>query len=197
MGYTAIFGGTFNPFHIGHYEILAALQKDNSVDEIFLMPDKIPPHKVCDFLADDEIRIEMCKLAASDFPKAKLCIIEFEREGRSYTYDTVNMLKEKYPEKKFAFVMGGDMLASFDLWYNYQELMKMISFFAFKRSDTDEELFNNKAELFGRMGMDIKIMDERITKVASSQIREDFKTAQKYLPEKIFLYLREKEIYGE
>lgn len=197
MGYTAIFGGTFNPFHIGHYEILAALQKDNSVDEIFLMPDKIPPHKVCDFLADDEIRIEMCKLAASDFPKAKLCLIEFEREGRSYTYDTVNMLKEKYPEKKFAFVMGGDMLASFDLWYNYQELMKMISFFAFKRSDTDEELFNNKAELFGRMGMDIKIMDERITKVASSQIREDFKTAQKYLPEKIFLYLREKEIYGE
>ena len=76
-------------------------------------------------------------------------------------------------------------------------LLIVVSFFAFKRSDTDEELFNNKAELFGRMGMDIKIMDERITKVASSQIREDFKTAQKYLPEKIFLYLREKEIYGE
>ena len=48
MGFTAIFGGTFNPFHIGHYEMLKALQKDDTIDEIWVMPSRIPPHKECD-----------------------------------------------------------------------------------------------------------------------------------------------------
>ena len=197
MGYTAIFGGTFNPLHIGHYEILSALQRDEDVDEIFLMPDKIPPHKSCDILADDEIRIEMCKIAVEDFSKAKVCLIEFEREGRSYTFDTVTLLKEKYPEKDFTFVMGGDMLASFDLWYKYDELIGMIDFIAFKRVDTDEELFNSKAEYLKLKGMKLKIMDEIIPNTASSSIRKDFSSAKDYLPTKIYDYLRERGIYCE
>ena len=72
MAFTAIFGGTFNPLHIGHYEMLSVLEKDSSIEKIFLMPDRIPPHKICDFLAEDSIRIEMCRLAAEDFRKAEL-----------------------------------------------------------------------------------------------------------------------------
>ena len=197
MGYTAIFGGTFNPFHIGHYEILTALQNDDEIDEIFLMPDKIPPHKVCDFLADDNIRIEMCKIAAEDFSKVQLCLVEFEREGRSYSYDTVVRLKEMYPEKNFAFVIGGDMLVTFDLWYKYDELIKLISFIAFKRSDTNDELFNEKANRFMNKGMRLKIMNQVITEVASSGIRKDFSVAKSYVPKKILEFLNERGIYGE
>lgn len=197
MGYTAIFGGTFNPFHIGHYEILTALQNDDEIDEIFLMPDKIPPHKVCDFLADDSIRIEMCKLAAEDFSKVQLCLVEFEREGRSYSYDTILRLKEMYPEKNFAFVIGGDMLVNFDLWYKYDELIKLISFIAFKRSDTNDELFNEKANRLIDKGMRIKIMNQAITEVASSSIRKDFSVAKAYVPKKILEFLNERGIYGE
>lgn len=197
MGYTAIFGGTFNPLHIGHYEILTALQNDDEIDEIFLMPDKIPPHKNCDFLADDDIRIEMCKIASKNFSKAKLCLIEFEREGRSYSFDTVTLLKELYPLKNFAFVMGGDMLATFDLWYKYEELIKMIDFIAFKRSDTDSVLFNNKAEYLKNKGMKLKVMEDIITDVSSSGIRNDFSKAKKYLPIKIFEFLSERGIYSE
>ena len=76
MALTAIFGGTFNPFHIGHYEMLKVLNSYSSIDEIFLLPDKIPPHKVCDILADDSDRIEMCRIATNDFSKAKLCLLE-------------------------------------------------------------------------------------------------------------------------
>ena len=120
MGYTAIFGGTFNPPHIGHYEMLSALEKCPEIEEIWLMPDRIPPHKVCDFLADDSDRIEMCRIIAKDFKKARLCLAEFEREGKSYTYDTVTEFLKKYPDKKFTFVCGGDMLISFDKWYRYK-----------------------------------------------------------------------------
>ena len=89
MGFTALFGGTFNPFHNGHYEMLKALQNDSNIDEIWLMPDRIPPHKDCDYLPSDSDRISMCELVAKEFSKASVSTVEFEREGRSYSYDTV------------------------------------------------------------------------------------------------------------
>ena len=195
MSLTAIFGGTFNPFHIGHYEMLEELQNDPTISEILLMPDRIPPHKVCDFMAEDEIRIEMCRIAAGDFEKAKLCLIEFERDGKSYTIDTVKELQKLYPDKKFAFVCGGDMLVYFDKWYKYEELMKLLPFIAFRRTDTDDLLFDEYVKKLSNMGMDIRVNEKRITDVSSTEIREDFKKAKKLLPEKIFEFLSSKGVY--
>ena len=196
MSYTAIFGGTFNPFHVGHYEILKALQNDDEVEKIFIMPDSVPPHKVCDCLADNEIRIEMCRIVAEDFSKAEVCLIEFEREGKSYTYDTVVELKKRYPTDNFAFVCGGDMLVYFDKWYRYEDLSKLISFIAFRRSDTDNTIFDNYVKKFREMGMSIKVMDNVIPSVSSSLIRNNFSIAQKLLPKRVFNYLNNKGIYN-
>jgi len=195
MSLTAIFGGTFNPFHIGHYEMLEELQNDPMISEILLMPDRIPPHKVCDFMAEDEIRIEMCRIAAGDFEKAKICLIEFERDGKSYTIDTVKELQKLYPDKQFAFVCGGDMLVYFDKWYKYEELMKLLPFIAFRRTDTDDLLFDEYVKKLSNMGMDIRVNEKRITDVSSTEIREDFKKAKKLLPEKIFEFLSSKGVY--
>lgn len=189
MGYTAIFGGTFNPFHIGHYEMLSALNSDNSIDKILIMPDRIPPHKVCDYMADDDTRIEMCRIIAEDFPKAEVCLIEFERRGRSYSYDTVLELKKRYPEKDFVFVCGGDMLIFFSKWYNYKELMKLIPFIVFRRSDTDINEFNESVKKYTEMGMKITVKDEIISVVSSTEIRQNFLASKALLPEKIYNYL--------
>ena len=195
MGYTAIFGGTFNPLHIGHYEMLSALEKDNRIEEIWLMPDRIPPHKVCDFLAEDRDRIEMCRIVAEDFKKARLCIAEFERQGKSYTYDTVTEFRKKYPEKSFTFVCGGDMLISFDKWYRYEELMKLIPFTVFRRTDTDNAQFDRMAQKLSSQGMEITVMDEVITAVSSSYIRNNFEKSRDLLPEKIYNYILDRGIY--
>lgn len=197
MGITAIFGGTFNPLHIGHYAILSALEKYDRVEKVFIMPDKIPPHKVCDFMARDDIRIEMCRIAAEAFTKAELCLIEFEREGRSYSYDTVLRLKEAYPQESFAFVCGGDMLVTFDKWYNYRELMRLIPFIVFKRTDTDEGEFEAAVKRFSEMGMQITVMDESIPTVSSTEIRSDFNSAGRLLPEGIYNYLKASGEYSE
>lgn len=189
MGYTAIFGGTFNPFHIGHYEMLSALNSDNSIDKILIMPDRIPPHKVCDYMANDDTRIEMCRIIAEDFPKAEVCLIEFERRGRSYSYDTVLELKKRYPEKDFVFVCGGDMLIFFSKWYNYKELMKLIPFIVFRRSDTDINEFNESVKKYTEMGMKITVKDEIISAVSSTEIRQNFLASKALLPEKIYNYL--------
>lgn len=196
MGYTAIFGGTFNPPHIGHYQMLSALEESPDIEEIWLMPDRIPPHKVCDFLACDEDRIEMCRLLSSDFTKARLCLAEFEREGKSYTYDTVTEFLKKYPQKDFTFVCGGDMLISFDKWYRYEELMKLLPFTVFRRTDTDNAEFDRKAEDFSAMGMKITVMSEVITAVSSSFVRNNFDKSRTLVPEKIYDYITAGGIYG-
>ncbi len=195
MALTAIFGGTFNPFHIGHYEMLEELQNDERIEKILVMPDSLPPHKTCDYLADGVDRIEMCRIAAEDFSKAELCLIEFEREGRSYSYDTVVQLKQIYPDKRFTFVCGGDMIVTLDRWYNYRELIKEIPFIAFKRNDTDRELFEQRVEQFRRDGADITVFGREITAVSSTYIRSNITNSQNLIPEKIYRYIEQRGIY--
>lgn len=194
MGLTAIFGGTFNPFHIGHYEMVKALQNDDNIDEIWIMPDKIPPHKECNLLASDYDRIEMCRIIANDFSKASVCLVEFEREGKSYTYDTVTLLKEKYPNKSFAFVCGGDMLVYFDKWYRFSELMKLLPFIVFKRTNTDLSEFNECYSKFSKMGMNITVKDEIIPNVSSTEFRNN--NLKDLLPQKVYSFIKERGIYG-
>lgn len=197
MSRIAILGGTFNPFHIGHYEMLSALNEIEEIDKIIILPDKIPPHKTCDFLADDSDRIKMCSLVAEDFEKATVSTLEFERKGKSYTYDTVKILKEKYPSDEFFFCIGGDMLVYFDKWYKYEELIKEISFIAFRRSDTDNSDFNNCIKKFIEMGMKVKVMENEISAVSSTEIRNDFKKAKNLVPKKIYEFLTQKGIYND
>ena len=193
--YICVFGGTFNPFHIGHYEILKALDSDPRVEKILLMPDRLPPHKTSEFLIDDESRIQMCKIASEDFTKCELCLIEFEREGKSYTVDTVKLLKERYPDKDFAFAIGGDMFVSFKQWRKYEELIKMLSFFVFKRSATDMEEFGNVFKELTKEGMRIILKDDIIPAVSSTELRNNFEKSKDLLPERIYNYLKERGVY--
>jgi len=193
---TAIFGGTFNPLHNGHYEILKALNNDDRFERILLMPDRIPPHKSADALIDDDVRIKMCEIVAGEFSKCELFLFEFQREGRSYTYDTITLLKEKYPQTDFAFVCGGDMLVSFDKWWNYEKLMKMLPFIVFSRTDTDESCFIDSIDKFRRMGMEIIVMEQKIPAVSSTEIRNAFDKSAHLLPDKVFKFLNERGVYN-
>lgn len=194
MSFTAIFGGTFNPFHKGHYEMLKALENCDKVSKILIMPDKIPPHKSVEFLASDTDRFNMCKIVADDFSKAEVCDIEFKRQGKSYTYDTVKLLKEVYPNEELAFVCGGDMLVYFDKWYKADELMKMLPFIVFSRVSTDENEFDDCISRYREKGMQIIIMNEEIPNISSSDFR-NFGT-DNLLPKKVYDYIKERGIYG-
>lgn len=194
---TAIFGGTFNPFHIGHYEMLKSLQNDSNIEKILLIPDRLPPHKTSEFLIDDETRIEMCKIAAEEFSKCELCLIEFERKGKSYTYDTLMLLKEKNPKTNFAFVMGGDMLVYFHKWYKYKELIKMVPFIVFKRTTTDESEFNTYIDVLKNEGMNIILKNDLIPNISSTEIRADFKNNKALITPKIYDFLTKRGVYSE
>ena len=192
---TAIFGGTFNPLHMGHYKILQVLNNDPKIEKILLMPDRLPPHKTAEFLIDDETRLEMCRIVAGEFSKCELCLIEFEREGKSYTIDTVKLLQNRYPSQDFAFVMGGDMLVYFDKWYKFDELMKLLPFIVFSRTATDNTEFETCVSRFSKMGMEIILKEDIIPDVSSTQVRANFEGLKELVPVSIYDFLTERGVY--
>lgn len=192
MANIAIFGGTFNPFHIGHYEMLSAVCALSFIDKVFVMPDKVPPHKAFDNVVDDIHRQNMCAIACQDFDKAELCLVEFEREGKSYTVDTLRLLKKKYPDDNFYIVIGGDMLSTLDTWYNWQELIKISKFIAFRRNGLSD--FEKSYKRITNYGADVFIVDSNITDISSTTLRKNIDKA--LLPSKIYDYIIKKEIYN-
>lgn len=191
MSKIALFGGTFNPFHIGHYRMLEVLCGQEWIDRVFVMPDNVPPHKVCDFLASDEHRIAMCSVASADFDKAELCLIEFEREGKSYTVETAELLCERYPDDEFFMVCGGDMIATLDRWYDAKRLFSLISFIAFKRRGVPD--FDAHVERVSRLGANVTVIDADIPEISSSELRLNM--SEEMLPERIAEYIIKNGVY--
>ena len=159
------------------------------------MPDRIPPHKVCEFLASDEDRVAMCERLIRPYGKASLCLVEFEREGKSYTFDTVTALQNRYPEKQFAFVCGGDMLTSFDQWYRYEDLMRLLPFIVFEREGTDHREFERRRKQFSAMGMAITVPKTVVPAVSSTAFRAKPEEGGRLLPAEVYAYIKAKGIY--
>ena len=192
MEYIALFGGTFNPFHKGHYEILETLCQQSFIKKVLIMPDRIPPHKVPSYLAPDKDRIEMCRLVSEKFPKAEVSTIEFERKGKSYTIDTVKYLKKHISGENIAVVCGGDMIASLKSWKKYNKLKKMVTFIAFNRNYDNS--FNQYIAEYIRDGANIIVINKEITPISSTELRE--KIDKDKLPIEIYDYINKTGLYN-
>ena len=193
MGNIAVFGGTFNPFHIGHYAILKALCECELFSKVLLIPDRVPPHKTVDYPISDFDRIEMCRIVCEDFSKAELSLIEFEREGKSYTVDTLKELKILYPGDKFFVAVGSDMVKSLDTWYSFSELKNIASFAAFNRGNDSD--FDSDVKRMRMLGADILVFNNTIPEVSSSELRKDLRP--ELLPEKVYEYANKRRIYKQ
>lgn len=199
MAGIALFGGTFNPIHNGHIQMLNAVSRLTYIDDIFVIPDNIPPHKKTDFLAENTDRVNMCRLAVRQINKVHIDEREIKRGGKSYTFDTVCEFKREYPDKDIYFVCGADMAVSLDTWYNAEELYKLVTFIAFKRVETDAEKFNTKTAELINEGAKIIFMDENIISVSSSELRNNIKKREfnsELLPESVIEYIKINKVYG-
>ena len=135
-----IFGGTFNPPHIGHTRLVEHFVKELGLDRLLVIPTAVPPHKVTSDLVSGEDRMNMCMLA---FDNALVSDIEIARGGKSYTYDTLCEIKQLYPDYELYFIVGSDMLLSFDRWYRYEDILDMCTLCAADRQETDSLLKKN------------------------------------------------------
>ena len=134
MSRIVLFGGSFNPIHKGHLAIAKAALKQVHAHELWFLPTLLSPLKDVE-LASFEHRCQMIELMIKPFRKLKLSRIEAEREGLSYTYDTVKQLIERYPEHQFIWLMGSDQMMKFNQWYKYNELIELIQFAVYPRDE--------------------------------------------------------------
>lgn len=144
-----IYGGTFNPVHLGHIHLLREVKSQCGLDKILVMPDRVPPHKTASDLASGEDRAEMLRLATAGMENVSVSEMELEKEGRSYTYLTLRELKRRYPEDQLFLIMGADMLLTFSQWRNWQEILQNAHLIAAARDEGEYEALLAKAQELG------------------------------------------------
>lgn len=123
-----IIGGTFDPPHNGHLLIANEVYEALKLDEVWFLPNQIPPHKRGRNITSVEKRLHMLRIATQHEAHFSICLAELEREGPSYTYDTMLQLTKEYQDVQFHFIIGGDMVEYLPKWYKIDELMKLVTF---------------------------------------------------------------------
>lgn len=136
-----LFGGTFNPIHNGHLKAVEEVQKGFSLDEIYLIPSALPPHKEQKNLADAKNRMEMIRLAVASCPALMKSVIvsdvELKRSGLSYTIDTVCHFKSISPKNsRLYLILGLDAFLEIDTWKFYMDIFTLASFIIIPRPGT-------------------------------------------------------------
>ena len=169
----AVYGGSFNPPHLGHVEAAKTVARTLGADRFLIVPANTPPHKA---LADDsptgEQRMELCRLAFAGIPGAEVSDIELRREGKSYTFDTISQLREEYPEAEICLVIGTDMLTSFEEWYHFRYLLEQCTLAVLSRTGEDaEELRAAAARLQKEYGARIILLPHEPLEASSEKIR--------------------------
>ncbi|MCD8106926.1 MAG: nicotinate-nucleotide adenylyltransferase [Oscillospiraceae bacterium] len=195
----AIFGGTFNPIHNGHLNVIENVQKVLNPDKLILMPTHIPPHKAVKDLASDEARLEMCRLAASLYENVLVSDFELKAEGKSYTVTTMEHLKSIYPDDNLYFVMGSDMLKTFLSWYQPERIMELCTLVCVCRSEADRKSAKENAEEIMAHGGRCTIIDCEAVEASSTEIRADliaYNTSFGRIPGNVESYISENGLYN-
>lgn len=132
-----LFGGTFNPIHLGHLTVAQEVKEGFDLDKIWLIPAALPPHKKDKQIADAPDRLEMIRIAIEDNPNFSVSDVELKRSGPSYTIDTVDYFKSILPTKtQLYFIVGMDAFLDIELWKSFRELFQVIPFIVMSRPGT-------------------------------------------------------------
>lgn len=201
MSRIALFGGSFNPVHNGHVNLVRETAEKNGIDRVYVIPTFISPFKKdsTGFVADGKDRLEMCRIAFAKLPYVTVSDWELSQSEVSYSVNTVEHFHEKFPEDELFFIMGSDMLLSFDKWHRWQDILKMCTVIAASRENggSDIEKLREKAAQLSRFG---KIIVTEITafELSSSEIREKIiknSDLSCYMDKNVVEYIEENRVY--
>lgn len=193
----AVYGGTFSPPHIGHERAIEALFSRFLPDRMIIMPAGIPPHKTLCEGVSGALRLEMCRAAFENvIPRAEISAFEVEKEGKSYSIDTVRHFA---PYGDVTLFIGDDMLFSLDTWHRAEELFAECSFVAVPRHlDTLEKMRDFAEKLQEKYGTRITVFDTAVTEISSTEVREQIRRDgfSPYVRDEVMDIIRKNELYG-
>lgn len=182
-----LMGGTFNPVHQQHLLMAEQARIQCKLDEVWFIPTNQPPHKAYRDDVTNAERLCMLKLATEDNPYFKVEAVEMEREGKSYSYDTVKLLTKRYPNDSFYFIIGGDMIEYLPKWYKIDELVNMVQFIGVERAGYEVASPYNILQI-----------EAPVSALSSTYVREQCakRRSIRYLvPSKVATYIEERGLY--
>lgn len=214
-----LFGGTFDPIHIGHLRAAQEVCEAFALENCYLIPSAVPPHKETRGIADAGARLEMACLAVENMPFLKVSDVEVNRPGLSFTVDTVKHYRTALPrEAEIYLIIGLDAFLEIDTWYRFEELIASLPIVVMARPPLAEtRLSRSRLERFLRERLsDRYVWDERrsgfihparpgifvaqitLLDISSSEIRRricDGMSIRYLLPESVEAYIKDKGLY--
>jgi nicotinate-nucleotide adenylyltransferase len=210
-----ILGGTFNPIHMAHLRIAEEVRDRLEIDRMILIPALTPPHKP---LAGDlpfDLRYRMVELAIADNPSFSVSDIEGKREGKSYSIDTIETFRDKYPGDELYFVIGSDSFLEIGTWFRYQEIFSLCNIVVVERpasvvlsmlSSLPRELlkdFSGDAagkQLMHRSGHTVHYLEGIPLNISSSGIRSlaaSGRSIRYLVPDEVDKFIKDNRLYLE
>lgn len=201
MSRIGIMGGTFNPIHTAHLILAENAYEELKLDKIYFMPSKKPPHKLNEIILNDEHRIEMIELAIMNNPHFEISCMELEREGITYTADTLEELNRDYPQNDFYFIMGADSLFQIEEWCNIEQIFKLSHIAAAVRDhSTYEDVTGQITYLTENFHARIHLLTTPNMDISSKMLRQNIKNGKSiryYVPDPVLKYISDHNLYEE
>lgn len=192
-----IMGGTFDPIHNGHLEMARFALEQEHLDKILFIPTGKSYMK--ESTTNRNTRLEMVELAIKNNPDFLVSDMEIKREGNTYTYETLSILKEQYPNLELYFILGADSLFSVEKWFHSELIFDKCVLLAASRGDrSKEELYKKKEDLEDRFQAKISILEMPSMDVSSTMIRElckENKEFYHYVPNAVKEYILKNSLY--
>lgn len=190
MRKTGLFFGSFNPVHTGHMVIANYMATQTDLDEVWLVVSPQNPLKEKKSLARDHDRLHLLRLAVGDNTHLRASDVEFSLPKPSYTIDTLTYLREKYAEREFVLIMGGDNLATLHKWKNYDILLRDYRIYVYQRPQYPlGELADHPS---------VTIWEAPLMQISASYIRRCLQAGHsvEYLvPEAVYRYFDKSSLY--
>lgn len=191
----AIFGGSFDPIHHGHLILAQDALEQLRMDRVLFVPAAINPHKLASApRASGRERLEMIRAAIAQEPRFSADPIELEREGPSYTVDTVEAIHSRWPDAELFLLIGEDNLPKLPLWERYEQLAQKVTFLTFGRSS---ETGPGHSAALPLQGKEMRRLERRID-ISSTEIRERIAqglSIQYLVPESVRLLIHTHGLY--
>lgn len=194
-----ILGGSFNPPHLGHLYIAQKVYEEFSMDAVLLLPLGTPPHK--GKLASRKAREVMCRLTAQAGTGIKVSTMELERDGYTYTVDTLRQLKREQPQYEPYYIIGTDTLFRLESWREYEQVLQLTEFICVPRPGDDMQAVQQKIMYFKQQyGKEIRLCSHSGPQISSTGIREAVTHGQStegMLVPAVRAYIDEEKLYAD